>query len=153
MLKNLAKNYEVLYNRDIPLCLNDLKAIHSDLTEFHIEDCPFNFDEQLDLSQLTCLTHFTCSKCYADCHLLFTLESLTSNLEYLDISDNWLNPIDHSRLVAWIEKQKSLKHLNLSNNNLNPKSVPSLFNVLFNLPSLKVLNLKNNYLFMNFSNN
>ncbi len=34
VLKNLTKNYEVLYIRDIPLCLNDLKAIHSDLTEF-----------------------------------------------------------------------------------------------------------------------
>ena len=146
LLKNLAKHFRVLYICDIPLCSNDLKVIHSDLTELHIERCPFNFEEQLDLSQLTRLTHFTCSKCYADCHLLFTLKSIPGNLEYLDISGNLLNPIDHAPLVAWIEKQKSLKHLNLSGNNLNPRSAPTLFDILFNLPLLEVLNFKDNYL-------
>ncbi len=106
----------MLYIGDIPLSSNDLEVIHSDLTELHIKNCPFNFEEQLDLSQLTRLTHFTCSNCFADCHLLFTLESITNSLVYLDISDNWLNPIDHSPLFSWIEKQKSLKHLNLSKN-------------------------------------
>ena len=151
LLKNLAKNYKVLYIRDIPLCSNDLKAIHSDLTELHIERCPFNFEEQFDLSQLAHLTHFTCSRCYADRHLLFTLESLKCDLEYLDISDNWVNPIDHSPLADWIETQKSLKHLNLSGNNLSPKSAPTIYNVFFNLPSLEVLNLAGNYLGFEFS--
>ena len=146
LLQNLAKNYKVLYIRDIPLCANDLEVIHPDLTELHIERCPFNFEEQLDLSQLTRLTHFTCSNCFADCHLLFALESFTCNLEYLDISNNWLNPIDHAPLVACIEKQKSLKTLNLTRNNLNIRSAPTLFNVLFNHPSLEILNLAKNYL-------
>ena len=150
LFKNLAKSYKVLHICDIPLRSDDLKAIHPNLTELHIKRCPFNFEEQLDLSQSTHLTHFTCSECFADCHLLFALESLTSSLEYLDISDNWLNPADHSPLVTWIEKQKSLKHLNLSNNNLNPRSAPTLFNVLFNHPSLEVLNLTKNYLFFEF---
>ena len=151
LLGNLAKNYRVLYIRDIPLCSNDLKVIYPNLTKLHIENCPFNFEEQFDLSQLTRLTHFTCSNCFADCHLLFTLESLTSSLDYLDISDNLLNPIGHSPLVDWIEKQKLLKHLNLSGNNLNIISAPSLFNVLFSHPSLEVLNLANNYLIFEFS--
>ena len=150
LLGNLAKNYKVLYIRDIPLCSNDLKVIHSGLTELHIERCPFNFEEQLDLSQLTHLTHFTCSNCFADCHLLFALESITSCLEYLDVSINWINPIDHAPLVTWIEKQKSLKHLNLSKNNLNLKSAPTICNVLFNHPSLEVLNLSDNYLLIDF---
>ena len=150
LLKNLAKHFRVLYICDIPLCSNDLEAIHSDLIELHIERCPFNFEEQLDLSQLTHLTHFTCSNCFADCHLLFALESFTCNLEYLEISGNLLNPIDHTPLVNWIEKQKSLKHLNLSRNNLNPRSAPTLFDILFTHPSLEVLNLTNNYIGIQF---
>ena len=150
LLRNLAPFYKVLYICDIPLFSNDLKVIHCDLTELHIERCPFNFEEQLDLSRLTRLTHFTCSSCFADCHLLFSLESLTSDLEYLDISNTWINPIDYSRLVAWIEKQKSLKHLNLFNNNLTPRSAPTIFNVLFNLPSLEILDLADNFLLYDF---
>ena len=150
LLGNLAKSFNALFIYDIPLCSNDLEAIHSDLTKLHIERCPFNFEEQLDLSLLTRLTHFTCSNCFADCHLLFTLESITSDLKYLNISDNWLNPIDHSPLVNWIEKQKSLKNLNLSKNNLNIRSAPTLFNVLLNHPSLKILDFTNNYLGIQF---
>ncbi len=33
VLRNLAKNYNALYMQDIPLSSNDLKVIHSDLTE------------------------------------------------------------------------------------------------------------------------
>ena len=146
LLRNLVKLYKVLYICDIPLSLKNLSVIHSDLIELHIENCPFNFEEQLNISELTRLTHFACLNCFADCHLRFTLESLPNNLKYLDISGNLLNPIDHSPLVDWIEKQKSLKYLNLSGNNLNPRSAPTLFNVLFNLPSLEVLNLAHNYL-------
>lgn len=155
LLKNLSTLYSALFIKCIPLNAEDLPIIRSfscSLTELHFMSCPFNFDEPLDLSNFTALTHFTCNCSFhpfyltnfADNHLPFIFKSFRVNLEYLDISGNWINPIDYPALISFLESQRTLKFLDLSDNRFSPFSALNLLQTLFSLPLLEYVGLSDN---------